>query len=739
MKLYTKIYSHTRFILGLLVLFIALAWTNFPSLIKWKLQDILLAQNVDLTQFEVKKPAFWFLKIDELGMASSVFKLDVSGLKINFPGGLKVEIDDLNLAILRSPGPADSSSNVVRREEVIETVLRVIDQIPSQGHIEKFTICEASCLTFSLDWVREAGEISWQASNRDFLVLSKLSRKKIELDLVGRHQYLAYISSTVDLSKPNNIVIDLRARLGGEQFLSFSSLDYEIHTDELSVDLKASIPNIGPIDIEKILAESKLKSKIRAGKNWSVSGLDFVVRNDASPKASIELSLALDDGQIIMETQSKIDVAIEVEPLSVIDVGIEQSFCHNYLNQELSCQLGLIKVRSEIEEYQLNGELKGFEVKLAGENIEIRSALAARIFDTEDPLIPIFEYDSKQVIFDGANLLIEEGVARVLGISEIQTKLQHRIESGQGSLDIVLNTEAAQLLKFDQSLSQVKISEGRVAVVSKIIWLEKEIASFSMDFSIQNLDLASEGYEIAGGQVDATLLGWPELRSLKPISMQADSLEVGASIANPKMLFDARVFLDEKKLMLDGHSLAGNLLGGSVLSHDFDLSYADSSLDGQVAIVIDSFALNELLALEGEEFESSGHLSGSVPIQIRDGKLVFEDGAVAALSPGGIIKYRPGDGIAENLVNNDSLALVIKTMSNFHYESLDIVLNYTPEGVLFAKTRLKGNNPGYEDGREIHFNLNLEENVSTLLESLRLSKELADNLDKKVKKRINSE
>ena len=81
--------------------------------------------------------------------------------------------------------------------------------------------------------------------------------------------------------------------------------------------------------------------------------------------------------------------------------------------------------------------------------------------------------------------------------------------------------------------------------------------------------------------------------------------------------------------------------------------------------------------------------------------------------------------------SGQNLAIRADTMADFQYHSLDAELTYSPEGDLVARTALKGSNPAYDNGREIHLNVKVEENLATLLESLRLSDELTEKISDK--------
>ena len=83
--------------------------------------------------------------------------------------------------------------------------------------------------------------------------------------------------------------------------------------------------------------------------------------------------------------------------------------------------------------------------------------------------------------------------------------------------------------------------------------------------------------------------------------------------------------------------------------------------------------------------------------------------------------------------DNASVQVVVDAISDFNYHSLEIELEYSTDGALVANTALKGSNPNYENGRDIHLNLNLVENGGALFLSLRVTEDVTRQIDKRAK------
>ena len=221
------------------------------------------------------------------------------------------------------------------------------------------------------------------------------------------------------------------------------------------------------------------------------------------------------------------------------------------------------------------------------------------------------------------------------------------------------------------------------------------------------------------------------VRSRRPLNLAVAEINVGVPIQDVVASLNVQLEPVEHRYLLSGKELAARALGGKLLSHDF--SYELAAGDGHANVMVEGVELNQLLTLEKQQFESTGRISGSVPVQIANGTFSIEQGQIAAVEPGGSIKFNPGDSIRSMAARNAQMKMVIDAMSNFQYHTLDAELNFSPGGVLKARTSLAGHNPAFENGREIHFNLNLEENVGTLLKSLRLSNDISRRIEERIK------
>ena len=82
--------------------------------------------------------------------------------------------------------------------------------------------------------------------------------------------------------------------------------------------------------------------------------------------------------------------------------------------------------------------------------------------------------------------------------------------------------------------------------------------------------------------------------------------------------------------------------------------------------------------------------------------------------------------------SSTELALALDLLSDFQYEVLSSKVNLDKEGELLLGLSLAGKNPSQYEGRPINFNINLEQNLDPLLQSLRLSDKLVEQLENRI-------
>jgi hypothetical protein len=176
------------------------------------------------------------------------------------------------------------------------------------------------------------------------------------------------------------------------------------------------------------------------------------------------------------------------------------------------------------------------------------------------------------------------------------------------------------------------------------------------------------------------------------------------------------------------------LLGGRVATPGARLTLPAG--DGYVPVAIRGLDLGAVLALmQDAALDGTGTLDGAVPVRLDEGRVRIADGFVGARPPGGVLRYRAAPALRARL-SQPGLDLALDALTDFHYGQLGAEVDYAPDGTLRLGVHLGGANPDVQDGRTIRFNLNVTQNLPTLLQSLRLSQNIGDDLRRRLEERL---
>ncbi|RUO36293.1 intermembrane phospholipid transport protein YdbH family protein [Aliidiomarina sanyensis] len=153
-------------------------------------------------------------------------------------------------------------------------------------------------------------------------------------------------------------------------------------------------------------------------------------------------------------------------------------------------------------------------------------------------------------------------------------------------------------------------------------------------------------------------------------------------------------------------------------------------------IELDTLDLQQLLTqYPAPDLSGTGYFSGVLPLRYGSQGWRIDEGQIAALPPGGVLNYR-SERTAALGQGNQAMRLLTGALENFHYNVLDGNVIYHDDGTLELKLRLHGQNPEQRDGRPIHLNLSLIENLPALITGLQLTNQVNDIIHQRVQQRL---
>lgn len=175
-----------------------------------------------------------------------------------------------------------------------------------------------------------------------------------------------------------------------------------------------------------------------------------------------------------------------------------------------------------------------------------------------------------------------------------------------------------------------------------------------------------------------------------------------------------------------------------------------------LAITLDKIDLNPLLHAytanqstnQPGELQGQGTLNGYLPVRLSlvssstspsssptiKPTVSVEHGLISS-TQGGQLQYRPSNS-AQLAATHSSMGSVLKVLSDFHYSELTAQVTLHPNGQLTLGFSIKGQNPAIEDGRPIHLNINIDEDLPALITSLQIANQVSQTIQKRLEQKL---
>ena len=319
----------------------------------------------------------------------------------------------------------------------------------------------------------------------------------------------------------------------------------------------------------------------------------------------------------------------------------------------------------------------------------------------------------------------------------VNASFNHSLESMNGRANITLNevelTDSNPLSSMiDQQWLNMDIVAGTIDGNGEINWRQ-------IDGGIQVTGPASLALNALSGHVEDTLLvgvntvargefrDWTEIVSEPNLKASIDVVDIGLPTRNVQWQYSFNTANREMRI----RELNSELFGGKVEIADFRLN--PDNLNQDLTVVLSRLDLESIVELAGyPQLFVDGLISGYIPLTLEDGRILVNDGLVSALRPGGNIRYTPASNTG---AINQSVRLVNDALSNYQYEILNTRVFYDANGELRLEVQLQGLNPDMNGGQPINLNVNVTDNIPSLLRSLKAGQEISERLEQRLQNR----
>ncbi|GAA0693195.1 hypothetical protein GCM10009104_20610 [Marinobacterium maritimum] len=211
--------------------------------------------------------------------------------------------------------------------------------------------------------------------------------------------------------------------------------------------------------------------------------------------------------------------------------------------------------------------------------------------------------------------------------------------------------------------------------------------------------------------------------------LEIDHTDSGIRVFGPRLDYDLSLpAKGTPRLSLSSFSLSA--LDGIIAVPPLSFNPLHPVIDTRIAV--STLELERMLELYPQEgLYGSGVLGGALPLKINGSQLSINQGQLVSQGEGGVIRYQPTPEVQLMGQQNPGIQLALSALTDFRFDLLDLTLDYTPSGDAIMKARLKGQNPGWQQGRPVDLNLNIEENLLDLLRTLRLTDNVTDAIDRR--------
>jgi hypothetical protein len=451
--------------------------------------------------------------------------------------------------------------------------------------------------------------------------------------------------------------------------------------------------------------------------------------------------------KIIDDSNRLVASAVKMDSLLIGNLSSEFSFHHSGPNlielkgtiNSSDIQVGVINLAKTSSDFSVSGaSFNDFQLSIDNQlsQLDLPDVKAQNISNHINLNIKEFETLS----FSG------ESSVTHLSAQNINLLPINVTHSGQVSLtdmtlsslhEIVLENDFLVTLEQQQSNVKVHINQQDIVSLQSIISqlentaiINKGNLSAGIEFTLpqegefstqgkvgfQDVSLKYQGYELNNMTYQTPLTFDSAGLQLAKSMLHIDSVDVGVPIAQLK----ANVIAQNSVLRLT--QVQGEILNGQ-------FSLAEVWLDGreqQFNINIQNIDLAQIVALQKQPgIQITGSIDGDMPLTMGRQGVRIEDGWVSSLT-GGKLTIIDNPSFDSIKMQQPQLAL----LENLDFTQLESNVKFTPDGWVFFDLALQGNNP--DKKQSVNFNYSHQENIFSLLESIRLVKSVENKIEQKI-------
>ncbi len=384
---------------------------------------------------------------------------------------------------------------------------------------------------------------------------------------------------------------------------------------------------------------------------------------------------------------------------------------------------GSIELQYESWSYPLRQSLSG-EVKMPA--VTVKSDKSAYTFGSTQGE---FEVDGKLLTIDATTRY----KATATGL---RLKIEQSLQQGAGTLSF--NSKAQNLKKLGRAMKRITtawpqellVATGTAKFDGSVAW-DGGLQKSRVDISVSKGGGRYAEVYFSGLNADLKFDLYPKIEGrAKKISIKL--IDIGVPINDLTASLRLEWPKKAKNPVMTFSNLKASLLKGRVTGKRMRIDLNRRNHDFTLAL--HHIDIAEIVRLHGfAGLNATGKVSGTIPVRLGPKGVSVRKGRIRADKPGGTISYVPDE--KGKVLKSASLQseIMLNLLRDFRYDVLDAETEYKTDGQLLMKMQLIGKSPQEFKERPVHLNLTLDQNILSLLKSLRAVHGLNERIDRKVR------
>lgn len=304
---------------------------------------------------------------------------------------------------------------------------------------------------------------------------------------------------------------------------------------------------------------------------------------------------------------------------------------------------------------------------------------------------------------------------------EINLEQGFSIRLQQQQSDINLQVVQQEVIGLQSIVSQLDnaltIKQGALSAnIDLTLPQEGEELSAKGEVDVQNITASYQDYELSNISYQTPLTFDSAGLQISESSLHIDLVDAGVPIEdlNAQLIANNSVFRLQQ--------VRGQIFNGRFSTSQLWLDGRDQ----QFNVKFQNIDLAEVIALQQQPgIKITGTMDGDLPMVINKKGISIDEGWASSLS-GGKLTIVDNPSFESIKQQQPQLAL----LENLDFTQLESNVKLTPDGWMFFDFALQGNNP--DKKQSVNFNYTHQENIFSLLESIRLVNSVGNNIEQKI-------